>query len=169
MSSNLISTPLDECQSWWASTMRAMRRLRYDWSVASQSTSFPLRHWNLRNLTFHPYNKNVTLQQECYLTNIPLDHSRFLPRLDSTFARLYNAAASPASRLRTAGSLAINRRNKAAFLNFSAVVWTGLTQRKGGRRTFRQIRAIAFNRYSLRQAGKICHVGKLCIHRRKEW
>ena len=33
---------------------------RYDWSVARQLTSFPLRHWNLGNLT---------LQQECYLTN----------------------------------------------------------------------------------------------------
>ena len=33
---------------------------RYDWSVARQSTSFPLRHWNLRNLS---------LQQESYLTN----------------------------------------------------------------------------------------------------
>ena len=43
---------------------------RYDWSVASQSASFPLRHWNLRN---------VTLQQECYLTNISLDHSRSFP------------------------------------------------------------------------------------------
>ena len=33
---------------------------RYHWSVARQLTSFPLRHWNL---------KNPTLQQECYLTN----------------------------------------------------------------------------------------------------
>ena len=33
---------------------------RYDWSVARQLTSFPLRHWNLRNLT---------LQQECYLAS----------------------------------------------------------------------------------------------------
>ena len=54
-----------------------------------------------------PYSRNVTLQQECYLTNIPLEHSDFY-RLHSTFARLYNAAASPASRLRSAGSLAIN-------------------------------------------------------------
>ena len=43
---------------------------RYGWSVASQSTSFPLRHCNLRNLT---------LQQECYLINISLDHSRSFP------------------------------------------------------------------------------------------
>ena len=32
----------------------------YHWSVARQLTSFPLRRCNLRNLT---------LQQECYLTN----------------------------------------------------------------------------------------------------
>ena len=56
-----------------------------------------LRHWNLRNLT---------LKKECYLTNISLDHSRFF-RLHSTFARLYNAAAKPASRLRSTGYLAI--------------------------------------------------------------
>ena len=48
---------------------------RYDWSVARQLTSFPLRHWNLRNLT---------LQQECYLTS-----TRAFFR---TFAQLYNAA-----------------------------------------------------------------------------
>ena len=58
--------------------------------VERQLTSFPLRHWNLRNLT---------LQQECYLTS-----TRAFFR---TFARLYNAAASSASRLRSAGSLAI--------------------------------------------------------------
>ena len=64
---------------------------RYHWSIARQLTPFPLRHRNLRNLT---------LQQECYLTNI---------RAFSAFARLYNAAASPASRLRSAGLLAINQ------------------------------------------------------------
>ena len=63
---------------------------RYDWSVARKLTSFPLRHWNLRNLT---------LQQECYLTS-----TRAFFR---TVAWLYNAAASPASRLRSAVSLAI--------------------------------------------------------------
>ena len=97
MSSNLISTPLDECQSWWASTLRAMPAWRHNLCalrlVERQLTSFPLRHWNLRNLT---------LQQECYLTN-----TRDFFRQHSTFARLYNAAASPAPRLRSAGSLAI--------------------------------------------------------------
>ena len=47
-----------------------------------------------------PYNKNVTLQTF-------LSSTRDFYRLNSTFARLYNAAASPASRLRSAGSLAI--------------------------------------------------------------
>ena len=85
---------LDECQSWWASTLRAMPPLRHNLCalrlVERQLTSFPLRHWNLRNLT---------LQQECYLTSTGA--------FNRTFARLYNAAASPASRLRSAGSLAI--------------------------------------------------------------
>ena len=56
----------------------------YYWSVARQLISFPLRHWNLRNLTLQ------TLE------------------LFSAYARLYNAAASPASRLRSSVSLAIN-------------------------------------------------------------
>ena len=47
-----------------------------------------------------PYNRNVTLQTF-------LSSTRDFNRLHSTFARLYNAAASPASRLRSAGSLAI--------------------------------------------------------------
>ena len=59
-------------------------------SAPRQLTSFPLRHWNLRNLT---------LQQECYLASTPAYFH--------TFARLYNAAALPASRLCSAGSLAI--------------------------------------------------------------
>ena len=48
-----------------------------------------------------PYNRNVTLQTF-------LSSTRDFNRLHRTFARLYNAAASPASRLRSAGSLAIN-------------------------------------------------------------
>ena len=47
--------------------------------------------------------------QESYLTlrNLTLQITRDFYRLHSTFARLYNAAASPGSRLRSAGSLAI--------------------------------------------------------------
>ena len=58
---------------------------------------FSLRHWNLRNLTL----RNVTLQARLSIT-------RDFFRQHSTFARLYNAAASPASRLPSAGSLKIN-------------------------------------------------------------
>ena len=47
-----------------------------------------------------PYNRNVTLQTF-------LSSNRDFYRLHSTFAWLYNAAASPASRFRSAGSLAI--------------------------------------------------------------
>ena len=95
MSSNLVSTPLYECQSWWTSTLRDMRPWRQNLCAlrlvrCKTIDLFPLRHWNLRNLT---------LQQECYLTS-----TRAFFR---TFARLYNAAATPASRLRSAGSLAI--------------------------------------------------------------
>ena len=48
--------------------------------------------------------------QESYLTlrNLTSQIIRDFFRLHSTFARLYDAAASPASRLRSAGSLAIN-------------------------------------------------------------
>ena len=64
---------------------------RYHWSVARQLTSYSPRHWNLRNLT---------LQQECYLTNsrdfFRNTHGSIMlpPRLPCVFARL--------------GSLAIN-------------------------------------------------------------
>ena len=55
----------------------------YHWSVARQLIPFPLRHRNFWNVTLQ------TLE------------------LFSAYARLYNAAASPASHLRSAGSLAI--------------------------------------------------------------
>ena len=61
---------------------------RYDRSVARQWTSFPLRHWNLRNRTLQtgilPY-KHVTRSLEIF----------------------FPPATSLASRLRTAGSLAV--------------------------------------------------------------
>ena len=68
-SSNLILTPLDECQSWWASTIRDMRPWRYNLcALPLVRCKLPLRHWNLGNLT---------LQQECYLTTgmLPYKHS----------------------------------------------------------------------------------------------
>ena len=60
-----------------------------DWSVAIFTTSLK--------------------SQESYLTlrNLTLQIARDFFRLHSAFARLYNAAASPALRLRSAGSLAI--------------------------------------------------------------
>ena len=64
---------------------------RYDWSIARQLTSLPLHHWNLRNLTL----------QTCFSITPDFFH------LHSTFTQLYNAAASLASRLCSAGSLAI--------------------------------------------------------------
>ena len=75
---NIIAIP--QCPQTWTQ-LRSMnakagehRRselcgLDFTISARCKPTSFPLRHWNLRNLTLH---------QECYLTNIPLDHSRFL-------------------------------------------------------------------------------------------
>ena len=72
---------------------------RYNWSVARQLISFPLRHWNLRNLT---------LQQETGM--LPYTEALGLFSV-LKFARLYNAAASPASRLRSAGSFASSRGN----------------------------------------------------------
>ena len=62
---------------------------RYHWSVARQLTPI---HYVIGISGILPYNKNVTLQTL---------------ELFSAYARLYNAAASPASRLRSAGSLAI--------------------------------------------------------------
>ena len=58
-----------------------------------------------------PYNRNVTLQTF-------LSSTRDFYRLHSTFARLYNAAASPASRLRSAGSLAIKKINKKIYFKY---------------------------------------------------
>ena len=77
----------------WRSTLDAIISARYDWSVTRPSTSFPLRHWNLRNLTV----------QTCLTLLTCLSITQDFFRLHSTFARLYNATALPASRLRSAG------------------------------------------------------------------
>ena len=79
---------------------------------------FSLRHWNFRNLT--------------------LQITRNFFRLHSTFARLYNAAASPASRLRSAVSLAIivldwrnicyESRKKDTKTSTKRHEWNGMTQ-----------------------------------------
>ena len=62
-----------------------------------------------------PYNRNVTLQTF-------LSSTRDFYRLHSTFARLYNAAASPASRLRSAGSLAIKFTLTSSIWNFQRCI-----------------------------------------------
>ena len=69
-----------------------------------------------------PYNRNVTLQTF-------LSSTRDFNRLHSTFARLYNAAASPASRLRSAGSLAIMRLVEKIHVN-RAVAGQEMIRRK---------------------------------------
>ena len=71
----------------------------YDWSLQASTTSLESRESYL-TAGMLPYNRNVTLQTF-------LSSTRDFYRLHSTFARLYNAAASPASRLRSAGSLAM--------------------------------------------------------------
>ena len=65
----------------------------YNWSVAVFTTSLESQESYLKL-------RNVTLQ-----TCLSITQDFF--RQHSTFARLYNAAASPALRLRSAGSLAI--------------------------------------------------------------
>ena len=62
---------------------------RYHWSVQD---NWPLFHYVIGISGILPYNRNVTL------------HAL---ELFSAYARLYNAAASPASRLHSAGSLAM--------------------------------------------------------------
>ena len=73
------------------------------------------RHYNFtsRSLlaTIGPLQGNIGISEilpydkESYFTNLSLDHSRFFP--PAQYAQLYNAAPSPASGLRSAGSLAI--------------------------------------------------------------
>ena len=62
---------------------------RYHWCVARQLTPI---HYVIGISGILPYNRNVTLQTL---------------ELFSAYVRPYNAAASPASRLRSAGTLAI--------------------------------------------------------------
>ena len=94
--SNLISTPLYGCQSWWVSTLRPTWPWRHNLCV------LPL----VRCKTIDPFSTTSSESQESYLTTemLPYKHSF---KLFSAFVRLYNAAASPASHLHSAGSLAI--------------------------------------------------------------
>ena len=74
---------------------------RCHWSIAN---NWPLFHYVIGIL---PYNRNVTLQAL---------------ELFSAYARLYNAAASPTSRLRSAGSLAIIYRDILFCCSISTIV-----------------------------------------------
>ena len=71
MSSNLISTPLDECQSWWASTLRAMRPWRHNLCTLRL----------VRRKTIDLVSTTSLESQESYLTTgmLPYKHSSFFP------------------------------------------------------------------------------------------
>ena len=75
---------LDECQSWWASTLRAMPPWRRNLCALRL----------VRSKTIDLFSTTSLESQECYLTSTQA--------FFCTFAWLYNAAASPASRLRSA-------------------------------------------------------------------
>ena len=90
--SNLISTPLDECQNWRVSTLRATRPLRHNLCALPLVRCKTIDPYVIGISGILPYNRNVTLKAL---------------ELFSAYARLYNAADSPASRLRSAGSLAM--------------------------------------------------------------
>ena len=90
MYSNLISTPLDECQSWWVSTHRATRPWRHN------LCTLPL----VRCKTIDPSSTTSSESQESYLNPgmLPYKYSSFfppsygsirlLPRQPRIFARL---------------------------------------------------------------------------------
>ena len=69
--SNLISTPLDECQSWLVSTLRATR----PW--CHNLCALPL----VSCKTIDPFSTTSSESQESYLTTgmLPYKHSRFFP------------------------------------------------------------------------------------------
>ena len=104
--SNLISTPLDGCQSlsidaqsYPALTSQSLRA-----TIGLLQDNWPLFHYVIGISGILPYNRNVTLQTL---------------KLFSTYARLYIAAASPASRLHSAGSLAITVISYCCFVSTS--------------------------------------------------
>ena len=76
-----------DAQSYPALTSQSLRA-----TIGPLQDIWSLFHYVIGILGILPYNRNVTLQAF---------------ELFSAYARLYNAAASPASRLRSAGSLAI--------------------------------------------------------------
>ena len=77
-----------DAQSYPALTSQSLRA-----TIGPLQDNWPLFHYVIGISGILPYNRNVTLQTL---------------ELFPAYVRLYNAAASPASRLRSAGSLAIN-------------------------------------------------------------
>ena len=69
--SNLISTPLDECQSWWVSMLRATQPWRHN------LCALPL----VCCKTIDPFSTTSSESQESYLTTgmLPYKHSSFFP------------------------------------------------------------------------------------------
>ena len=84
--SNLISTPL------YAQSYLALMSQSLCATTGPLQDNSPLFHYVIGISGIFPYNRNVTLQTL---------------ELFATYAWLYNAATSPALRLRSAGSLAI--------------------------------------------------------------
>ena len=86
--SNLISTPLDECQSWWVSTLRATRpsqSLRA--TIGPLQDNWSLFHYVIGILGILPSNRNVTLQNSSFF---PPAHGSVMlpPPQPRVFARL---------------------------------------------------------------------------------
>ena len=109
MSSNLISTLLDECQSEHPrSELCGLGLLQ-----ANQR----LFHYVIGISGILPYKRNGTLQTFLSIT-------QDFVHLHSIFTQLYNTAASPASCVCSAGSLAI--RVLPLFLDFLAGIFCSL-------------------------------------------
>ena len=81
-----------DAQSYPALTSQSLRA-----TIGPLQDNGPLSHYVIGISGILPYNRNVTLQTL---------------ELFSAYARLYNAAASPASRFRSAVSLAIIKLSK---------------------------------------------------------
>ena len=87
---------LDLNSAWWMPKLvsyAALTSQSLHATIGPLQDNWSLFHYFIGILGILPYNRNVTLQTF---------------ELFSVYARLYNAAASPASRLRSAGSLAIS-------------------------------------------------------------
>ena len=91
MSWHVLKLDLDSARRMPKFTYVALTSQSLRASIGPLQDNWSLFHYVIGISGILPYNRNVTLQTL---------------ELFSAFARLYNAAASPASRLRSAGSLA---------------------------------------------------------------